>query len=192
MLVYLVGPNKSMCNNLNALLVLIMLFLGWVFSTCLPAWQELQSLSFLNTTSFKPLIKSCLTNLFNYFILTWPNFLCHNQPILDLVNKHVDNWASLALKSTNYRFSYLKPLKIKLEPSTLMISTSSTPNMHLKPRSHNWATDNRLQFKLSTNSTLEMLKSLDIVILPSPLILPLPLSPNMILQAHCSCFHWLN
>ena len=28
MLVYCVGPNKSMCNNLNALLVLIMLFLG--------------------------------------------------------------------------------------------------------------------------------------------------------------------
>ena len=36
MLEYVVGPNKSICNNSNALLVLIMLFLGWVFATCLP------------------------------------------------------------------------------------------------------------------------------------------------------------
>jgi hypothetical protein len=54
--------------------------------------------------------------------------------------------------------------------------------MYLKPRSHNWATDNRLKFKLSTSSTLEMLKSLDIAILPRPLTLPLPLSPNVILS----------
>jgi len=39
--------------------------------------------------------------------------------MLYLGSKHVDNWASLALKSTKYRFSYLKPLNIKLEPSTL-------------------------------------------------------------------------
>ena len=32
--------------------------------------------------------------------------------MIDLVNKHIDNLASLALKSTKYRFSYLKPLKI--------------------------------------------------------------------------------
>jgi hypothetical protein len=103
-------------------------------------------------TSFKPLTRSCLINLFNYFILTWPSLLC--QPMLDLVSKHVDSWASL---------------DIKLEPSTLMISTSSTPNMHLKPRSQSWATDNRLKFKLSASSTLEILKSLDITILLSPL-----------------------
>jgi hypothetical protein len=70
--------------------------------------------------------------LFNCFIPTRPSFLCHNQPMLDLVSKHIDNWVSLAMKSTKYRFSYLNPLNIKLEPSTLMISTSSTPNMHLK------------------------------------------------------------
>jgi hypothetical protein len=34
MLVYVVGPNKSMCNNSNALDVLIMLFLGCVLPTC--------------------------------------------------------------------------------------------------------------------------------------------------------------
>jgi hypothetical protein len=45
--------------------------------------------------------------------------------------------------------TYSNPLNIKLEPSTLMISTSSTPIMHLKPRSHNWATDNRLKSQLS-------------------------------------------
>jgi len=36
MLVYVVGPNKSMCNNSNALDVLIMLFLGCVLPTCFP------------------------------------------------------------------------------------------------------------------------------------------------------------
>jgi hypothetical protein len=37
MLVYVVSPNKSMCNNSNALDVLIMLFLGCVLPTCFPA-----------------------------------------------------------------------------------------------------------------------------------------------------------
>jgi hypothetical protein len=58
-------------------------------------------------TSFKPLTRSCLINLFNCFIPTWPSLLCHNQPMLDLVSKHVVKWVSLALKSTKDRFSYL-------------------------------------------------------------------------------------
>jgi hypothetical protein len=33
MLVYVVGPNKSMCNNSNALDMLIILFLGYVLPT---------------------------------------------------------------------------------------------------------------------------------------------------------------
>jgi hypothetical protein len=107
------------------------------------------------------------------------------------MNKHVDNLASLASKSTKYRFWYLKPLKIKLEPSTLMISTSSIPKMHLKLRSQSWATDKRLKSKLSTSSTSKMLKSLDIAILPSPLTLPLLLSPNVILWIHHH-LTWLN
>jgi hypothetical protein len=46
MLVCVVGPNKFMCNNSNALDVLIMLFLGCVLPTCFLAWHTLHSLSF--------------------------------------------------------------------------------------------------------------------------------------------------
>jgi hypothetical protein len=94
-LVYVVGPNKSMCYNSNALDALFILFLGCVLPTCFLAWHALQSLSFSNMTSFKPLTRSRLINMFSCFISTWWSLLCHNQPMLNLVSKHVDNWASL-------------------------------------------------------------------------------------------------
>ena len=78
MLVYVVGPNKFMCNYSNALYVPMILFFEWVLPTCFLGWHALQSLSFSNVTSFKPLTRSCLTNLFNCFIPTWPSLLCHN------------------------------------------------------------------------------------------------------------------
>lgn len=53
-LVYEVGPNKSMCNNFDGLLVLIMLLLGLVFPSCFPVWQELHNISLSNLTFLIP------------------------------------------------------------------------------------------------------------------------------------------
>jgi hypothetical protein len=60
-----------------------------------------------------------------------------------------------------------------------MTSTSSLPNMHLKPRSQSFATDKRLKSKLSTSNTLDMLLSFEIAILPSPFTLPFLLLPKV-------------
>ena len=148
---------------------------------------------FSNFTFFKPTTKSCFKSRLSCFMPTWPSLLCHNQPIFDLDSKHDVSWASLSLKSTKYKLPCLKPLNIKFDPSTLMTSTSSLPNMHLKPRSQSYATDNRLKSKLSTSNTLEILISLDIAIFPSPLTLPfllllLEICPR---DNHISLYSWL-
>ena len=69
-----------------------------------------------------------------------------------------------------------------------MISTSSTLNMHLNTRSHNWARDSKLKFKLSTSNTLEMLMLLDIAILPS--LWPCLCHCHRMWYYHNHHYHW--
>jgi hypothetical protein len=68
------------------------------------------------------------------------------------------------------------------DSSALTISTPPILNMHLKPKSHNYATKGRLKLRDSTSSTFNMFMSLDIAISPCPLTFPLLLSQKSMLS----------
>src|ERR1044072_7203311 len=75
----LIGPNRSICNNSNGLLVLTKFFdLKELFS-CFPCKQVEHLMSDLNDNLAKPHTKSCLTIFAMVFKEASPSFRCHNH-----------------------------------------------------------------------------------------------------------------
>ena len=92
----------SLSNSCSTLVVDMKALVGWVFATCLPAWHALQSFSFSNFTSFKPLTNLFFINFLSELIPTCVSLLCQSHPNDVLVNKHVFKFASSDVKSTRY------------------------------------------------------------------------------------------
>ena len=121
-----------------------------------------------------------IDNFFYKLGLIYKSLICSKPRIvffLDGESSRIDQ-ATTATKCNGQ----ISKAYMRFDLSTLTISTSSTPKMHLKLKSQSCATDKRFKLRFSTSNTFEMDMSFETAIFPRPLAFPLPLSPNIILS----------